>query len=584
MNAPIAPEAVQTSELPLADITPSTTHIQELRRTRFKQAELQELADSIRSLGVIQAVVVRPRPAGVPYELVAGERRFLAAKLAGLAAIPATVRELTDEQVLEVQLVENLQRSDLHELEEAEGYDELMKLKGITAEDVAGMVGKSRAYVYARLKLLALDLDGRKAFYAGEIDASRALYVARIANPKLRERALKLATMKRYDGQFQFSARKLREELTGGKFSVDLRNAPFNLGDLTFFELVRIKKGQEEQRQLPSCEACPNRTGNCLDLFNQEDDPEICTEPACYGLKVKQHSARMRDAAEAAGEKVITGDAAKKIAPRKNELAGYVDLDATCSEDEFPEEEPDSGKFPDTEEGIAAWEAAMDAFVEREKGYKQRTFRQLLEGQNVQTVLLEDPKDKRIRTLAPYNDAAKAIKGAHGIALTRWRHQAQQHHSSPTPAESDEEKAKRLAQEEAQLKRQEEEGAWRRAVLKAIFEKWSGPLKQTDLAAIADQLLPDWSGHSIWGWLKDLYGKLPEPGQMKEPELVRLLAILTVLGDLTLHHAPKDLLALAKRLKINPDKIKQDLKAAARAKEQPAKAKPAKAAKKAKKS
>src|SRR5690606_3917746 len=129
MNAPIAPSAVQTSELPLADITPSTTHIQEMRRGRFDQAQLQELADSIRNLALGQAVVVRRRDGGVPYELVAGERRFLAAKLAGLSTIPATVRDFTDDQVLEVQLVENLQRAGLHELEEAEGYDELMKLK-----------------------------------------------------------------------------------------------------------------------------------------------------------------------------------------------------------------------------------------------------------------------------------------------------------------------------------------------------------------------------------------------------------------------------------------------------------------------
>jgi ParB family chromosome partitioning protein len=157
MNAPASAAALANptiTMLALNVLKPSQTHIQELRRSRFDTKLIDELAESIKGVGVLQAILVRPL--GVGYEIVAGERRMLGAKKAGLKEIPATVRELNDEQVLEVQLIENLQREGLHELEEAEGYEELMKLKKISADAVADMVGRSRSYVFKRTKLLAL--------------------------------------------------------------------------------------------------------------------------------------------------------------------------------------------------------------------------------------------------------------------------------------------------------------------------------------------------------------------------------------------------------------------------------------------
>jgi ParB/RepB/Spo0J family partition protein len=580
MNAPIAPQAVQTSELQLADITPSTTHIQELRRARFDPAKLQELADSVKNLGVVQAIVVRPSQAHNGYakfELVAGERRFLAAQLAGLTTIPATVRDFTDEQVLEVQLVENLQRSDLHELEEAEGYDELMKLKKISADDVASMVGKSRAYVYARIKLLALDIDARKAFYAGELDASRALYVARVKNPKLQVKALKIATEKGYKGDRLYSVRSLREQLTGNGFSVPLDRAPFAQDDQTFFELVSIKKGVSEPRSLPDCISCPNRTGNCLDLFSQDDDPDVCTEPACYDVKLKQHGERTRKLAEASGITVITGEEAKLIAPKKGELVGYVDLDEVC-----PDDEPDDDgapEYPDDDGDPVVMEAyrkAEQAWNQKEAAYKPRTFRQLLEGVKVTPVVIEDPRTQQIRTLVDYTEAAKAIKKLHKFELNDWRYGAPR--TITRPSESAADKEARLRKEEAQRARQEEESRFRRALLAQVTLKGTGPLKHDDLCLLAEKMLDD---YNIAQDAEEFFGKEPKPGNMKEPELLALVRTLTVLDCLSIHTSPKSLLDVAKRLKIDPDKIKKDLKAAAKAADKPAKAPAAKKAKKA---
>ena len=131
---------------------------------------------------------------GERFEIVAGERRWRASREAGLDTIPAIVRTLDDSQVLEIQLVENLHREGLHELEEAEGYEILMQQHHYDIEQLVAKVGRSRAYVYARLKLLALDKKSRDAFYAGKLTAATALLLARIPVPALQQEALKAIT------------------------------------------------------------------------------------------------------------------------------------------------------------------------------------------------------------------------------------------------------------------------------------------------------------------------------------------------------------------------------------------------------
>ena len=127
-----APQAIPSSVSAMQDIP--IDHVQESKtnpRRQFDEAKLAELADNVRLHGVLQPVLVRPLPGGEAgfYELVAGARRYRASKLAGQETIPATVRELTDTQCLELQLIENLQRTDVHELDEARGYAALMRLR-----------------------------------------------------------------------------------------------------------------------------------------------------------------------------------------------------------------------------------------------------------------------------------------------------------------------------------------------------------------------------------------------------------------------------------------------------------------------
>jgi ParB/RepB/Spo0J family partition protein len=308
MNAPT--RAIELLEakvelLPLTAIAPSETHIQALRRQRFTKDELKDLADSItKTRGVLQPIVVRPLAAlrGLAkYEIVAGERRWLASKIAGLAHIQASVREISDQEVLEVQLIENLQRKGLHELEEAEGYDELMKLKKITAEQLVDMVGKSRSYVYARLKLLALCPEARKAFYAGELDASRALLIARIGHHDTQRQALKAVTQGEYWARPDVVSRgprahraQLHAEARRGAVRHQGRRAPA--------EGRRLHQVPEAHRQ-------PGRPLRRHQRCRRLHRPEVLRG------KARRHMAAALKALEAKGKKVIHGDAAKQDLP-----------------------------------------------------------------------------------------------------------------------------------------------------------------------------------------------------------------------------------------------------------------------------
>ena len=126
-------------------------------RVRFDEAKLEELAQSIRSNGVVQPLLVRRR--GERYELIAGERRWRAARLAGLKEVPVVVRDVPDEKVLELALIENIQRENLNAIEEAQAYKSLLETIGLTQEALAATVGRDRSYITNYLRLLRLPSD-----------------------------------------------------------------------------------------------------------------------------------------------------------------------------------------------------------------------------------------------------------------------------------------------------------------------------------------------------------------------------------------------------------------------------------------
>lgn len=164
------PLAAGLRQLRLFELHPSRLQ----PRARFEEAELQSLADSIRAQGVVQPLIVTPDPGG-GFTIVAGERRWRAAAKAGLETVPALVRDVADDrQLLEIALVENLQRSDLNPIEEAEAYQALQRDFGFSQEEIAERVGKSRPTVANSLRMLKLPDEILDLLRAGSVSAGQA--------------------------------------------------------------------------------------------------------------------------------------------------------------------------------------------------------------------------------------------------------------------------------------------------------------------------------------------------------------------------------------------------------------------------
>ena len=155
--------------LPLQKVEPNPDQ----PRRRFDEAALQELADSVRQHGIIQPLTVRKLPSGF-YQIIAGERRWRAARMAGLREVPVTVIEADDKKAMELALIENLQRADLNPIEEAQGYQQLMQEYGMTQSAVADRVGRSRPAVANALRLLALSAPVLDMVAGGAISAGHA--------------------------------------------------------------------------------------------------------------------------------------------------------------------------------------------------------------------------------------------------------------------------------------------------------------------------------------------------------------------------------------------------------------------------
>jgi ParB/RepB/Spo0J family partition protein len=540
----------------LADIKVSTTVSQAERRARFDKAALAELTKSVKQHGVLVPVIVRfasridvvesmaggrwyaahkkaaaeghnyvgtghdTREAAeveadalrkkVGYQLVAGERRYLAAKSAGVVAINADVRTLTDEQVLEIQLIENLQREGLHELAEAEGYEALLGL-GHSAEEIADKVGKSKGYIYNRMKLLALSKAARTAFYDGKLTASTALLLARIPVEGLQAEALKEITSKRY-GDEVMSFREAAD-LVRRDYMTNLSDAGFPTEDA----LLVAAAGP--------CGACPKRTGNQAELFGDVKSGNVCTDPICFKAKRQAHAERAIAQAKENGQAVITGKDAKKIMPWSGQVSnGYVELTDKCYDDK-----------------------------------KNRTYGQLL-GKDFQPTLVQDPESGILVKVVPPAAVKEALKSA-GV-------QARTGGSNPQSA----------AEKKAKLEKR-----FRAALYSEMRDKFPAELGQGDLKTIALRYYDEMQQEAqkqilgLWQWeplkRKGGYGlDYHKPAAdgisgFDDAQITRFFFDLVFIKDLQVHTWSSDkptlLLSTAKKLGVDPERIRKQLNAAA---------------------
>jgi ParB/RepB/Spo0J family partition protein len=348
------------AEIPLKAIVESPSN------PRKTFGDMEALTESIRSKGILQPVTVRQQP-GAPsgFELVVGARRFRAAKAAGLKTIPAMVRELDDKAVLEVQIIENSQRQDVHPLEEADGYRALMDVHGYTVDDIAAKVGKSKAFVYGRLKLCALCEVGRKAFLEERLSPSVALLVARIPDQKLQEKAVEEVSESVYGSPMSFREAAAHIE---GQFMLRLADAPF------------IRTDADLVPGAGPCSTCPNRTGNQAELFSDVKSADVCILPSCFAKKKAAEAKRFKEEQEAKGRKVVSGKGVFGYDGSVVEYCDFVDL---------------KGKVPDDKEG--------------------RTWKQVLGGAEVEVCVTRDGKGK-VRELVK-KDQAKDVAKAAGVKV-----------------------------------------------------------------------------------------------------------------------------------------------------------------------
>jgi len=306
MPKPAAQPALLVEVLPLSGIEESPFN------PRKTFADLEELAEDVKRRGVLQPVLVRPLERGM-YQLVFGARRYRAAKLAGLQSIPAMVRELGDAEALEIALVENAKRSDVHPLEEADAYRELHTKHGYDVETIAAKVGRSKASVYQRLKLVELGEVGRKAFFAGRLTAATALLFARIGDPATQDGAVE-ELLKQWDEEEPIPFQEVVWHVQQ-RFTQDLEHAPFDTTDNTLLGSAG------------ACTSCPKRSGANPDLFSDIKKKDVCTDTACFRTKVANAAERKRREAEAAGHQVLEEKEAKKAL---SYASPYVKLSDRC--------------------------------------------------------------------------------------------------------------------------------------------------------------------------------------------------------------------------------------------------------------
>jgi ParB family chromosome partitioning protein len=266
--------ATEYRDLPLSILTESKTN----PRRFFEDSALKELAASIRSQGVLSPLLVRPLTER-SFEIVAGARRYRAAQLAEAETVPVRIVNLTDAEALEAQLIENLQRRDVHPLEEAQGFRALLNLDEpkYSIEQISTKTGKSAAYCAQRIKLTELSAAVTEAFAKDEIGVGHALLLAKL-QPAEQEQALSACFREDWNGgqgktkRILLPVRHLHQWIEQNILLI-LKDAPFSKTDPN----VNPAAG--------ACVDCPKRTGGNALLFADIAE-DACTDPACYQSKL----------------------------------------------------------------------------------------------------------------------------------------------------------------------------------------------------------------------------------------------------------------------------------------------------------
>lgn len=247
-------------------------------RKHYDEKKLAELTESIRQKGVLTPLLARSSSEWQGLEIAAGHRRYRSAKAAGVDIVPVLIREMSDVEFLEVLTIENLQREDVHPMDEALGYRELCEKHGYTADMLADRIGKSKEYVYARMKLADLIPELQVRFYSNEISAGHAIIFARLPEASQIEAAKEL-----YRTEYQEHSDKREKVVISVR---DLTrwiatNIQMDLGKAAF-----DTKDPDLVRKVGACVACPKRSGAEPRLWPELGKKDLCIDRHCYNKKL----------------------------------------------------------------------------------------------------------------------------------------------------------------------------------------------------------------------------------------------------------------------------------------------------------
>ena len=275
------------ADVNLSDIELSVTNQEIFRGSEdFTEETLKEMTESVRQNGVIAPILLRP--VNGHFVLVAGERRYWSSKYAGKQTIPACIREMTEQQAFDLQMIENLERKDVHPMRECVGYHHILKDPTQTPKEIALRFGKSESYVVQRLKLIDLVPAVRKPFEKNQITLTQAILLARLTAEIQHE----YLNSHRWNDN-KFGSLSDLQQFINRHVIHNLKDAPFDTEDATLIP----KAG--------ACSLCPKRSGCSPALFADIKGKDRCMDHQCFSAKIEAHQVRALIETIESGKEVV---------------------------------------------------------------------------------------------------------------------------------------------------------------------------------------------------------------------------------------------------------------------------------------
>lgn len=335
-------------------------------RKSFEKDNIKDLADSMASVGLLQPITVRPF--GDKYEIVAGERRWRAAKLLKWDTIPAMVRNVTDEEILEIQIIENLQREDVNPIDEAVAFKSLLEKESL--DWLSSRIHKPKKYIVDRLKLNDLVPEAIEYVQKGILPLGHAVVISKLEYSDQQLALKECINDSPYvhdhlekSGIEEYCSKTLDDLKTwiSDHVMLDFKHAPFDIDDDTLFEAAG------------ACSNCPKRTCNNNLLFQEITPDDKCTDGSCFKQKINLHIEREKQRAKEQYGTVLSGETATYGSKDKIKVQGVeVPIQKTPSKNSVPVVITKAGNYPSNRERLGETVYISKTAIDNAKEKKEK--------------------------------------------------------------------------------------------------------------------------------------------------------------------------------------------------------------------